>query len=565
MMEETFVLIVGGGPVGLTAAIAFGRRGIPAILVNERLETATHPKCNSTNARSMEHFRRLGVADDIRREALPPSVASDYAYVTRFCGYEFGRGSRPSPFIKDGKTVGGTPDFLRSPEPPQYIPQTRLEPVLKRHAEMQDSVSVRFGWRCVSLQETPGHVTATVENVTTGEQRQIKADYVLAADGARSIVRRVLGIEMAGEDGTVERAFMSGTMLSSHIRAPSLVAQSGRRPALINWITNHEVRGFMFAQDENSRWIVHYQVPHGVDWRTVDLGATVRKMIGADTEFEILSSGPWTGGLALIAERYQTPRIFLAGDAAHLFTPLGALGMNTGIGDAINVCWKLAAVHAGWAGENLLASYETERRPIGFRNSKHGIRCAQRQSAWPIPPNIEEPGAAADAARQKLGAFCVEDDKDQYNTVGIQLGERYEDSPIICSDDTPPPPDAWHSYAAYDRAGARLPNLALIDGRPLYAALGNDLTLIAFDKAETATIEDAARERGVPLDVVRIDGAPRAPYESRLVLVRPDHHIAWHGGIAPHDPGTMIDRIRGCAALGERGHSERPTENALRL
>jgi len=143
--EETFVLIAGGGPIGLTAATALGRRGVPAILVNERLETATHPKCNNTNARSMEHYRRLGVAEDIHAASLPPTVAREYAYVTRFCGYEFARMGRPHPYMDKGKRVGGTPDFLRSPETPQYIPQTSLEPILKAHAEKQSSVSVRFG------------------------------------------------------------------------------------------------------------------------------------------------------------------------------------------------------------------------------------------------------------------------------------------------------------------------------------------------------------------------------------------------------------------------------------
>ena len=139
--EETYVLIAGGGPIGLTAAIALGRRGIPAILVNERLETATHPKCNNTNSRTMEHLRRLGIAEDVQAKSLPPNIAREYAYVTRFCGYEFARMGRPHPYMDKGKKVGGTPGFLQSPETPQYIPQTRLEPVLKEHADKQKSVS----------------------------------------------------------------------------------------------------------------------------------------------------------------------------------------------------------------------------------------------------------------------------------------------------------------------------------------------------------------------------------------------------------------------------------------
>jgi 2-polyprenyl-6-methoxyphenol hydroxylase-like FAD-dependent oxidoreductase len=543
--EETFVLIAGGGPIGLTAAIALGRRGVPAILVNERLETATHPKCNNTNSRTMEHFRRLGLADDIHAASLPPTVAREYAYVTRFCGYEFARMGRPHPYMDKGRKVGGNPDFLRSPETPQYIPQTSLEPILKAHAERQQSVSVRFGWRVLSVKESADGVVAQVENVTTGERHAIAAQYVLAADGARSLIRRELGIEMAGEDGTVERAFMTGTMLSHHIRAPKLVEQSGRAPALITWVTNHDARGFMFAQDERSRWIVHYQVPRGVDWQTLDPRDIIRRMIGTDTEFEILSGGPWIGGLALVADHYQTQRIFLAGDAAHLYTPLGAFGMNTGVGDAINICWKLAAVHAGWAGPELLATYEAERRPIGIRNSKHGISCAQRQSAWPIPPDVEADTPQAEAGRKALGAYCLEDDREQYNTAGIQLGERYENSPIILADDTPPPPDTWYSYTAYDRAGARAPHLTLGDGRSLYAAFGADFTLLAFDDGDPSSLDAAAKHCGMPLTVVRTAGAPPEPYQSSLVLVRPDHHIAWHGSQAPADASAVIDRVRG--------------------
>lgn len=545
-IEKTYVLIVGGGPVGLSAAVALGRRGVPVIVINERLETATHPKCNNTNARTMEHYRKLGLAEDIHANSLPPKVAREYAYVTRFCGYEFARMGRPHPYMDQGKKVGGTPDFLRSPETPQYIPQTRLEPVLKQHAEQQPGVSVRFGWRVTSFSETADGVTAEVENVTTNERHTIAAQYLLGADGARSMVRHGLDIGMAGEDGTVQRAFMSGTMLSQYIRAPKLVEQSGRPPALITWITTHDVRGFMFAQDDHERWIVHYQVPHGMDWRAVDTRDVVRRMLGADTEFEIISGGPWTGGVALVAERYQSARIFLAGDAAHLYTPLGAFGMNTGIGDVMNLCWKLGAVHAGWAGPELLATYETERRPIGIRNSLHGIVCAQRQSAWPIPSDIEEDTPEAEAGRQALGAYCLEDDKEQYSTSGIQLGERYEDSPLIVADATPAPDDTWYTYTDHDRAGARLPHFMLPDGRSLYAALGEDFTLIAFGHASTAALEQAARERRLPLTVLRVDvPEPPAPYRSKLVLVRPDHHIAWHGDGAPDDPIHVVDRVRG--------------------
>ena len=191
---------------------------------------------------------------------------------------------------------------------------------------------------------------ADIEQVTTGERRQIKARYLLGIDGASSTVRRALGFRMIGEDGSAHRAFMGGTMLSYFIRSPTLIARSKRVPSHMTWIINPQMRAMMYSQDGRELWVVHYQVPAGDDWRAVDGRAVIRAMLGADVDFDIVSGGPWTGGLALVAEHYQSGPVFLAGDAAHLFTPLGGLGMNTGIGDVMNLAWKLAAEHQGWAG-----------------------------------------------------------------------------------------------------------------------------------------------------------------------------------------------------------------------
>ncbi|MGO8920448.1 MAG: FAD-dependent monooxygenase [Stellaceae bacterium] len=538
--EETFALIVGGGPVGLSAALELGWRRLPAILVTQNLETAQHPKCNSTNARSMEHFRRLGVAQEIRRHGLPPDYPRENAYVTRFCGYELARFHRL--FIAP---AGGGASPWQTPELPHIIAQIFLEPILKQKAEQLESVSVRFGWRLLSFAAGEDGVSALVEDVRSGEQREIKAQYMIAADGARSLVRQQLGIDMQGEDGSIERAFMAGTMLSYFIRAPELYAASGRKPAIINWILNHEVRGFFFPQDGKALWIVHYQVPKHQDWRSVDARAVVRAMIGKDVPFEIISGGPWTGGLALVADRYRAARVFLAGDAAHLFTPLGGFGMNTGIGDVMNLGWKLAAARAGWGGAGLLDSYESERRPMALRNTSLGILVARKMSAWLLPPDIEAEGDAAEAARLAFGRFCVADDAVQYNTSGLQLGERYEGSPIISGDGTPAPPDDWHNYVPLDRPGARAPHFWLSDKRSCFDALGQGFTLVAFGAAQgIEAFERAARARGLPLSVLRV--APQAePYRSRLVLIRPDQHIAWHGDAAPPDAMAIIDRVRG--------------------
>jgi 2-polyprenyl-6-methoxyphenol hydroxylase-like FAD-dependent oxidoreductase len=530
MNAETFVLIVGGGPVGLAAAIELAWRHVPAMLVDDKLDTTQHPKCNNTNARSMEHFRRLGIAGELRSEGLPPHVARASAYVTRFCGHEFGRLPRP---YSDWPT----------PEIPNNVSQIVLERVLRRHAETRAG-RIHFGRRLNAFCVQRDHVAAEVEDVRSGAIRKIEARFLLGIDGASSTVRRALGFDMIGEDGTTRRAFMGGTMLSLFIRSPGLIAASRRPPTNMTWIINPDMRGMFYSQDGRETWVVHYQVPPGADWREVDGKSVIAAMIGADVAFEIISGGPWTGGLALVAEQYQAGRVFLAGDAAHLFTPLGGLGMNTGIGDVMNLCWKIAAVHQGWAGPRLLQSYEIERRPMGVRNSELGVRCTRVMDGWVVPANFEENTPHAAAARLAFGARIMEADRPQYLTVGIQLGERYENSPIICPDGTPSPPDSWESYTPLDRPGARAPHFWVAPEGAVYDAFGKGFTLLDFGaKTDTQALATAAGSRGVPLRVLPLD-RPEKLYRSKLVLVRPDLHIAWHGDAAA-DPLAIIDRVRG--------------------
>lgn len=537
--EETFALIVGGGPVGLSMAIDLGWRGVPFILVNENFETAKHPKCNATNARSMEHFRRLGIAGEIRANALPPQCPREVAYTTRFCGYELGR--------KSLVHMGANSPWP-TPEPPIMIPQIRLEPLLKNFAESYACGSVRFGHRLVAFEQQDGQISARIEDLASGRTYQIVAQYLLGADGARSGLRRQLGITMHGEDGTTERNFMSGNMLSYFVRAPELTARSGRPPALMTWIVNHEVRGFMFTQDARELWIVHYQVPRNVDPKALDGRDILRRMFGADVDFEIISGGPWKGGLALVADNYQKDRVLLLGDAIHLFTPLGGLGMNCGIGDAVNIGWKLAALGRGWGGPALLDSYTAERRPIALRNTQLGIAVADVMSAWRLPETLESPGPEADEGRKAFGEICVAEDAFQYLTEGIQLGERYEDSPIICHDAAPPPADNWTKYTPIDRTGARAPHVWLNADRTrsLYDEIGAGLTLFVFDeRIDTTAFDSAARARGAPLKTMHLRSSPQDVYKSRLVLVRSDHHIAWHGDALPENPRVVLDRVLG--------------------
>lgn len=533
--EDCFVFIAGGGPVGLTLALDLGTRGVPTILASENVETARHPKCNYLNTRSMEHFRRLELVEEVRRNGIS-GVSKAVAFRTRFCGYELGRIELT--FLAHDNWPG--------PEYPQHISQIALEPILKDRAENMPGVDVRFGWRVVDLVRGQAGSAVTIQHVESGERRRINARYVVGCDGSRSFVRGALDVGMKGDDGSAVRHFVSGTMLAYFFEAKTLHDRCGHSPAQMTWIVNHDARGYIMSQNGRDRFVAHFQVPADVDWRELKSDDVLRRMLGEGIEYTMITEGPWTGGLALVADRMGVDDVFLAGDAAHLYTPLGGFGLNTGIGDALNLSWKLAAVHEGWGGPELLSSYDAERRPIAERNSQIGIKCAARKDHWELPSDLNEATPDAEARRRKLGAHIEVDDREEYATIGIQLGERYL-SPIIASNPGEAPlADPWDHYVPTDAPGARTPHFTLEDGQSLYDVLGEGFGLIAFADVDTARLEAAAVERGVPLVVVRPVAMPEG-YTRRLVLVRPDRHVAWSADELPADCGKLVDRVRGAA------------------
>jgi 2-polyprenyl-6-methoxyphenol hydroxylase-like FAD-dependent oxidoreductase len=489
----------------------------------------------------MEHFRRLGISEEIRANAPLAKYPPQVAFVTRFCGHEIGR----IDLTKSRSTTNLPGTEFQSAERSITISQLFLEPILKRNAELKKSVSIRFGFRMIGFTRSAEGVLVDVQNIQTGECSQISASYMIAADGARSPARRHFGIGMTGEDGQMENAFVAGSMLTYFIRAPSLIAESGRKPANLTWILNHEIRAFVFSQDGGERWIVHYRIPLGVDWKTVHHEKVLNAVFGKPVPFEIISSGPWAGGLALVADQYQAERVFFVGDAAHLFTPLGGFGMNTGIGDAINVSWKLAAMFEGWGGPSLLDTYGAERRPIGLRNSRLGVKCSQRKGAWQLPLNIEDADEAGEQARRVFGEFAVVDDLEEYNTSGMQFGERYENSPIIFHQGAAQIADTWDNYVPIDHPGARVPDFKITETETFHDQLGDSYSLAIFtNDVDAKPFVDAAANRGVPLQVVKC-APPAHLYQCKLALIRPDRHLAWHGDSMPVNTLEIIDRLRG--------------------
>ncbi len=531
--EDTFALIVGGGPVGLTLALDLGLRGVPAILVNDNLVTTQSPKCSYITIRAMEYFRRLGIAHEIRGPRPRRTSGLRVTYRTQLRGHELG----------SADLTLARQERAASPEDPQPYLQHLLEPLLRRHAEQQASVELRFGWKATGIYADDEGAGAIITQVATGNQRRVRARYLVGCDGPRSTVRTFIGAKLVGKDGAVERKFLSGTKMIYYIRSKDLQSIIRVPPATLLWVINRDVRGLIVAHDEGDRFIIQYQIPHEVSWQDIRPREILDRLFGPGVEYEILFGDYWEGGVAKVADTYGSKTVFLAGDAAHLFTPLGGFGMNTGIGDAINLGWKLAAVHNGWAGDGLLDSYAAERQEIGIRNSLVGVHAADRKDRWVVPDNIESDTPEAEVARREFGRFIVTDDREEHYTQGLQLGERYASSIIIEPSDVADA-DPWDRYTPNDDAGARLPHFTLDDGSSLYDVLGSGFSLIIFGEIDATRFESLAADRKLPLSIVRFQ--KRDPQFLRdLILVRPDLHIAWSADELPVDLLAIIDGVRG--------------------
>jgi 2-polyprenyl-6-methoxyphenol hydroxylase-like FAD-dependent oxidoreductase len=524
---STDVLIVGGGPFGLTLAIELGRRGIDVVLVDQNPGTTRNAAANATQARTMEHFRRLGFADEIRALGLPPDFPTDIAYFTRFARHELARFSLPS--SRDARQLVTTMSGSWSAaELPHRCNQKFIEPVLRRHAEAQPGVSVNYGWRMSRFAEDAGGVHAHVERADGRQSSAVRAKYLVGADGPRSAVRQALGVAYSGETG-VTRPFVGGRMYAVHARIPEFYRAVPHRPAWMNVAFNPERRCFMPAVDGKGEFAFHTQLRPDQDEKRVtdaEAVAMVQQTIGLPLEVEVLARAPWTAGHSLVAERFSKGRIFIGGDAAHLFTPTGGLGYNTAVEDAVNLGWKLAAVLKGVAAPRLLESYDAERRPLAVRNTAYAKGFADSLGNYVPPPEIEDATPAGEAARRRAGEYYAAHGRAEFNIPGVTFGGRYDGSAAIVSDGTQPPPDTANSYVPTACPGGRPPHLWLPDGRSLYDCFGFEWTLLRLGAREGRPFIASA----LPLTVFDLKlPEARELYGAELVLVRPDQIVAWRG------------------------------------
>jgi 2-polyprenyl-6-methoxyphenol hydroxylase-like FAD-dependent oxidoreductase len=546
-MIEPDVLIVGAGPVGLTLAIDLAWRGIDVTVVETRARAAPpEPKCNHVAARTMEIFRRLGLAEKVRNAGLPADYPHDISYRTTFTGQELTR--IPIPCRRDRFTAKDGADCnWPTPEPPHRINQIFLEPILFEHAAAQSRIRIFNRTSVEDVRVLDASANVTLRDLETGEVSRLGCRYLIGCDGARSVVRKAIGAELAG-DAVVQR------VQSTFIRAPDLIGRQSCERAWGTGSINPRRSGMVYAIDGCERWLVHnYLKPDEAGFDAVDRDACIRTIlgVGVDFNYDIISKEDWYGR-RLIANRFRDRSTFIAGDAAHIWVPYAGYGMNAGIADAMNLSWLLAAHLNGWAPASILDAYEAERWPITSQVSRFAMSHAEAEirRRGAVPDEIEDAGAKGELARREVGRLAYEINVQQYACAGLNFGSYYDRSPIIAYDGSEHPAYTMNGYTPSTVPGCRTPHLwSGGDGVSLYDRMGPEFTLLRFDpEADVAPLELAARNRRVPLKILDI-GKPNAAifYGSGLLLSRPDQHVAWRGDRLPADPLELIDRVRGAA------------------
>lgn len=523
------VLIVGGGPVGSTMALDLASRGIDTI-VAEQNPAGQMPgvKCNHVAARTMEIFRRLGVAEIVRNTGLPADHANDVAFRTSAIAEDFARIQIPC--RRDRYTRKDGPDgWWPTPEPPHRINQIYLDPLLA------DAARGRPNIRYLNDTRVTGFTQSETGAIADTGTFAIACDYLIGCDGPSSMVRREIGAQLTGDA-------MIGRTQSTYIRAPKLRAAMRSEPAWSTQVMNPRRSANMFAVDGLETWLIHnYLRADETDFAMVDSDACIKALLGDGVDYEIISQENWIGR-RMLADRFRDRRVFICGDAAHLWVPFAGYGMNAGIADATNLSWMLAGVLQGWADPAILAAHEAERWPITEQVSHYAMdtAAALMKARGSVPADIE----TNSEARAALGRQMLAMHTPQFCCGGLNLGYYYDQSPIIAYDGEAQPPYSMDTFTPSTVPGCRTPHIWLEDGRSLYDAMGAGYTLLRLDpSAPVDAFAHAAGRRGVPISVLDIPMQP--PYEHRLVLSRPDRHVAWRGNDIPTGALGLVDRIRG--------------------
>jgi 2-polyprenyl-6-methoxyphenol hydroxylase-like FAD-dependent oxidoreductase len=512
------VLIAGGGPVGMTLACELSRRGIECMLVERNATTTRYPKMDITNARSMELFRRLALVDALRSVAVPEGNNFDVSWVTSLTGHELHR-FRYTSVNEWRRLIRENNDGSMPGEAPMRVSQVEIEPVLQRAVQALPGVEARWGVSLEELTQDVEGVTATLR-ASDAAVEDVRCNYLVGCDGGTSQVRHCLGIRLDGQARVMDRFLVHFRSTAHHVLQHFGVAWHYQSP-----------NGTLIAQNDRDIWTFQARFPRDIAPETIDAGAMLRDFAGHDFDYEILLTSAWTPHL-LVAERYAVGRVFLAGDAAHQYIPTGGYGMNTGIADACDLGWKLAARLHGFAGPTLLSSYDAERRPVGLRNREASKRHSEtrRDIASLYHYGLTALDPDGDMARADAGRRIASFGNAENESYGIEYGYAYPESPIICAEPEADIPSDPLRYMPTTFPGVRMPSVVLGDHTPIYDRLGLWFTLVCAGTRPSGALVEAAARRSVPLDVLRLDEPDLiAVYGRRLMLVRPDQHIAWRG------------------------------------
>ena len=515
----------------MIAALALARQGVPCVVVDQGFETSVHPKLDFVNSRSMEFFRQLGIADDVRSAGVAPEHRADVIWSTGLAGEPITTWGLPS-VSEERQRIAEHNDGTQPVEPGQRISQIELEPVLRYHCRRNPLISLRCGLRFDSLTQDDDGVTSHLVDVSTDKPVQLRSRYVIGCDGASSQVRKVVGI---GEEGFDVPGLPGAFMVHFKSRDLNTLHRHGQ------FWHYFAFRYVIIAQDEVDTWTVHVNgmEPNEFDNPPDDPAAYLLDTMRTDLKIDkVLLTSRWRPGF-MIADRYRAGRVFLAGDSAHRMFPTGAYGMNTGIGNAIDLTWKIAALVKGFGGSALLDSYEVERRPVGLRN----MHTSHRHLGIHLKAGaLLRDGAPLDAVASFLTA---ERGENEYR--GIELGYRYDGSPVICQENSPQPPWSPQEYRPTTWPGSRPPSVILGDGTPIYDRFAPSFTLVDFaGDGRADSLLEAAAAQGLPVShTVVTDAGARQVWEHDLVLVRPDHHVAWRGNRVHRDPAAVIQHVRG--------------------
>lgn len=541
MANDTQVLIIGAGPVGLTLAIDLGRRGVTVTLVERNEQPLYRPKMERCNARTMEMFRRIGLAETIRAASRFHDIPMDIYLITRWTHPPLLHLQYPS-VTEYRRRIAACRDGSLPLEPYQIISQYTLEPLLKSIAECTAGVTVRCGCELVDFEQDATGVRArTVDR--NGREAIISADYMVGCDGGVSTVRKRLDIKLEGR---------------GRLARQNQIFFRSRK--LFDAIPVGKGRHYYFLP--NTVLVVQDDMQHFMVNTTADIGddaeAFLRRRIDLPVDIEVLNIAGWNMNL-LVAEHYREGRVFMAGDAVHLVIPNGGLGMNTGVGDALDLSWKLAGTLSGWGGPGLLASYELERRPIGLYNRDCSGKATEGVLSWQkaCGPHILEDSPLGEANRAEVAALAAAGQRITHEMNGVELGYRYAGSPLIFDE----PGDTERQFITYQPntlPGSRLPHMWLSDGSAIQDRIGDGYTLLCladdgFNARDAEPLAQAMAALGAPFSVLALDEPDlRAVYQRQYLLLRPDLHIAWRSDSPPANPQEIAARVTGHAAMASK-------------